>query len=149
MLEKVILEILEYLIILHKEQAKQWESEKKRCFTEFGKLREKQKVLEMKMEHYKSSCLLFYRQWKEGRITREEYVLKRDEFSKQETDCQKQSQELQIHIERLMMEMNKGMPDGELQSYYGITELTKELADKLIDRIEVTFHGVGKLGHDK
>lgn len=136
-LETVVLEILEHLVTLHKEKVKQWESETKRCFTELGKVKEKQKVLEMKMEHCKSSRLLLYRGWKEGKITKEEYILKREEFSRQETDCRKNIQEVQIQLERLTEGMNKGMPDSELQSCYGVTELTKELADKLIERIEV------------
>lgn len=66
-----------------------------------------------------------------------EYIGKREEYRKQEADCQMKLQGVNEHIERLAAGQSNDMLDNHLQSYGGIESLTKELADELIERIDV------------
>lgn len=91
----------------------------------------------MKIEHYRISRLSFYRQWKEQRISKEEYLLRRDEMSKQEAAYQDRLRSIEKHIQKLTAKQTRSNIDDSLQFYDSIQELTKELADKLIDRIDV------------
>ena len=90
----------------------------------------------MKMGHCKTSRLNLYRQWKEQQITKDDYIRKRDEYTEQEERHRARMQKLDEKLEKLMIEQEK-KPAHELQIYSGIQSLTKEMADELIERIDV------------
>ncbi|MCI8978984.1 MAG: hypothetical protein HFI99_18765 [Lachnospiraceae bacterium] len=48
--------------------------------------------MEVQAEHCKTNRLDLYYQWKEGRIVKEEYAIRKDELTKELVD------ELQIHL---------------------------------------------------
>ena len=91
----------------------------------------------MKMEHCKTSRLNLYRQWKEQRITKDEYIRKRDEYEEQEERYQVRMQKVDERLGQLASEQEEKKPDCDLQVYSGIQTLTKEMADELIERIDV------------
>ncbi len=61
---------------------------------------------------------------------------KRDEYTKQEEDHKTRVQSLDEQLGRLTQEQEKKSV-CDLQGYSGVQSLTKELADKLIERIDV------------
>ena len=49
-------------------------------------MKEKKKSLEMQNGYCRAKWLDLYRQWKEGRLTKEEYTVKKDELAKKEAE---------------------------------------------------------------
>lgn len=135
-LENAVLEILRKLVSVQREDEVKREGNRNRAISEAVKVREEKRVLEMKMEHCKVSRLNLYRQWKEQQITKDEYIRKRDEYTEQEERHQARVQKLDKQLEELMVEQEKKSA-YDLQIYSGVQSLTKELADELIERIDV------------
>lgn len=136
-LEETVLELLRKMMALQSEEAEKQKKENIRLLSEIKKARNETKILEMKVEHCKSNRLTLYRQWKEQQITKEEYLSKRDTLTKQESECQVRLQSLKGRIELLSVGQAKGISDNSLQKYSVVEILTKELADNLIERIDV------------
>ena len=135
-LEDAVLEILKKLTFIQRDAELKKEKNRGKVLSELAKGREEKRVLEMKIEHCKTSRLNLYRQWKEQQITKDEYIRKRDEYSKQEEDHKARVQQLDERLDRLIEEQEK-KPACDLQGYSGVQSLTKELADKLIETIDV------------
>lgn len=135
-LENAVLEILRKLVSVQREAEVKRKENRSRAISEARKVRDEKRVLEMKMEHCKTSRLNLYRQWKEQQITKDEYIRKRDEYTEQEERHQAGMQKLNEQLEELMVEQEK-KPAYDLQIYSGIQSLTKEMADELIERIDV------------
>lgn len=55
-------------------------------------MKERKRILEVQAEHCKTNRLDLYYQWKEGRIAKEEYAIRKDELTKELVD------DLQIHL---------------------------------------------------
>lgn len=144
LLERVVWEVVQKMVLACWEMETVQKSDKSEkgegvrgFMTEMYKIRENQRVLEMKAEHYKSSRLILYRQWKEGKVTREEYIAKRDGYARRESDCQTKLQDLEARKAQLAFAERKNNLGGCLGGYHGAGTLTKELADELIARIDV------------
>lgn len=135
-LENAVLEILRKLVSVQREIEVKRKESRSRAISEVVRVREEKRVLEMKMEHCKTSRLNLYRQWKEQLITKDDYIRKRDEYTEQEERHQARMRKLDEQLEKLMAEQEK-KPAYDLQIYSGIQSLTKELADELIERIDV------------
>ena len=136
-LEGAVLEILEKLVSVQREAEVKREENRCRAISEITKIKEEKRILEMKMEHCKTSRLNLYRQWKEQQITKDEYIGKRDGYTEQEERHQVRRQKLDERLGQLMAEQEAKKPDCDLQVYSGIQSLTKEMADELIERIDV------------
>lgn len=135
-LEETVLEILEKLVSVQREAGVKRVRKRCRAISEITKIKEEKRILEMKIEHCKTSRLNLYRQWKEQQITKNEYIRKRDEYAEQEEKYRERMRGLDEHLAQLMTEREeKAVCD--LQVYGGIQALTKELADELIERIDV------------
>lgn len=135
-LEDTVLGILEKLVSVQREGELKREENRSRAISEVVKVREEKRVLEMKMEHCKTSCLHLYRQWKEQQITKDDYIRKKDEYTEQEERYTARMKKLNERLGQLIAEQEK-KPDCDLQIYSGVQSLTKELADELIERIDV------------
>ena len=136
-LEDTVLEILKKLISVQRESELKKEENTCRAISEITKIKEEKRILEMKMEHCKTSRLSLYRQWKEQRTTKDEYIRKRDEYTEQEERHQVRMQKLDERLGQLMAEQEEKKSDCDLQVYSGIQSLTKELANELIERVDV------------
>lgn len=136
-LEEVVLDVLKKMISVQSRQKEKQKSERVRCLSEIRKAREEKCILEMKAEHCRSSRLMLYRQWKEQQIMKEEYISKRDAFSKQEAECQAKIQNLNERMERLSGGQTERASAYCFQEYGTVETLTKELVDNLIERIDV------------
>ena len=128
---------MQQLILVYKEAAKQQKSEKVKCISELSKCREKRRLLEMNMEHCKSSRLILYRQWKENKITKESYISKRDEYTRQETAYQSSLADVNNMIKQMEFGEVPKTPNNNMPSLNNVKALTKALADELIERIDV------------
>lgn len=135
-LEEVVLKILQQLILVYKEAAKQQKSEKVKCISELSKYREKRRLLEMNMEHCKSSRLMLYRQWKENKITKDNYIFKRDEYTRQEASYQSSLVDVNNMIKQVEFGEAPEAPNN-MPSLNNVQTLTKALADEFIKRIDV------------
>ena len=135
-LEDTVLEILEKLVSIQSEAEVKREENRCRAISEITKIKEETRILEMKMEHCKTSRLNLYRQWKEQQITKDEYIWKRDAYTGQSEIHQVRMQKLDERLGQLMAEQEE-KHDCDLQVYSGIQSLTKELANELIERVDV------------
>lgn len=135
-LEDTVLEILEKLVFVQRGVEAKKEESKSRGPSELTKVKKEKQILEMRMENCKISRLNLYRQWKEQQITKDEYIRKRDEYTEQEERYQERMQVLDERLGQLIAEQEE-KPACGLKVYSGIQSLTKELADELIERIDV------------
>lgn len=135
-LENIVLEILEKLVSAQRKAEVKREKNRCRGFSEVMTIREEKRILEMKMEHCKTSRLNLYRQWKEQQITKEEYIRKKGKYTEQEERHQAGMRKLDKRLGQLIAEQEE-KPVCDLQIYSGIPSLTKEMADELIERIDV------------
>ncbi len=135
-LEDTVLEVLEKLVSVQREVEVKREENRCRAISEITKIKEEKRILEMKMEHCKTSRLNLYRQWKEQQIKKDEYIKKRDEYTEQEEGHQVRMQKLDKQLEQLTSGQDERLVYN-LYDYSGIQSLTKELVDELVERIDV------------
>lgn len=91
----------------------------------------------MKADYCKTSRLNLYARWKQGQITKEEYLARRDELSKQEAVFRNELDALQAYRTDNTFGQFRGSAKMEAGTAYDIQALTKELADDFIERVEV------------
>lgn len=112
-------------------------SKKEQVAFGFSQCREEKRRLEMKADYCKTSRLNLYARWKQGQITKEEYLARRDELSKQETVFRNELDALQAYRTDNTFGQFRGLAKMEAGTTYDIQVLTKELADDFIERVEV------------
>lgn len=112
-------------------------SKKEQTAFGFSRYREEKRLLEMKADYCKTSRLNLYARWKQGQITKEEYLARRDELSKQEAVFRKELDALQAYRTDNTFGQFRGPAKMEAGTAYDIQALTKALADDFIERVEV------------
>lgn len=88
-LEKTVWNVLQKLAEAYHGEEKACQSKKVQILSAVSKMKEK-KILEIQAEHCKTSRLNLYRRWKEGRLSKEEYVAKKNELTKREADSKRE-----------------------------------------------------------
>ncbi len=137
LLETVILNVLKKLVEVYHEQEENKQSERVKVLTAISKAKEEKRILELKAERCKSGRLNLYHQWKEGRFTKEEYSIRKEELIRQEA---KWRNELEILDNRLADTVSaQDVPHSEnyLSVFGDGQKLTKDVLDGLIERIDV------------
>lgn len=102
-----------------------------------SKIREKKRFTEIKIEHCRSSRLELYHQWKEGGITKEEYIIRKNESNKREAEYEKELAQLKQRLSDTISIQGHLEQKDKLAAFTGAQSLTKELTDELIELIEV------------
>lgn len=92
LLEKAVWGVQQKLAETYHEEEKACQSKKVQILSAVSKMKERKRILEIQAEHCKTNRLDLYYQWKEGRIVKEEYAIRKDELTKELVD------ELQIHL---------------------------------------------------
>ena len=92
LLEKAVWGVQQKLAETYHEEEKACQSKKVQILSAVSKMKERKRILEVQAEHCKTNRLDLYYQWKEGRIVKEEYAIRKDELTKELVD------ELQIHL---------------------------------------------------
>lgn len=100
-------------------------------------MKEKKKSLEMQADYCKSNRLDLYRQWKEGRLTKEEYAVKKDELTKREAESRRELELLNQQLSETAIARNLLEDKMGVAAMIEAEGLTKGLVDKLIERIDV------------
>ncbi|MCI8286476.1 MAG: recombinase family protein [Lachnospiraceae bacterium] len=99
--------------------------------------KEKKQMLETKIEHCRLCRLELYDQWKEGMISKEEYIRKKEEVNGKETGYRNESEQLEQYLKNLASGQETLEQTDSLAVLSGAECLTKELVDGLIERVEV------------
>ncbi|MCM1541457.1 MAG: recombinase family protein [Blautia sp.] len=137
LLEATVWGILQKLMETYCEQETARENERAQMLASISEAKERKRMWEGKIEHCRTSRLELYHQWKEGEIAKEEYIRKKEQFHAQEAECQKELEQVgQCLEEMLVCQEIPGQKEG-LARLAGAGSLTKELADLLIERVEV------------
>lgn len=136
-LEKSVLDTLKKLMEIYLEKENGLQRTPSRSVSELFHAKEEKRLLEMKSGYCKTHRLELYRQWKDGKIKKEEYLTQKDELQKVETECRQKLDDLEEQLCNISLEQ----PDRIKKLTMGVSPsdiaLTKELADALIERIDV------------
>lgn len=105
--------------------------------SELSKAREEKRILEMRAGYWKTSRLNLYQQWKEGKIKKEEYLTQKEELSEREAECRQKLDTLNKKLRGASFDQIYAIEGLDHASLPKNLTLTKELADALIERIDV------------
>ena len=136
-LENMVRHTLQKLAEIYCEQEKRNQDKNLRTLDLLSKLKEKIRLLEIQVDYCKTSRLDLYHQWKDGKLEKSEYLQRKDELTRKETEYR---EELNTEKEKLET-LNRAKQMRDSSSVPALItekiELTKELADELIERVEV------------
>ncbi len=136
-LEEVVLKTLQKIIEVCQEQEKKRQDENGRKPGKISDAKEEKRLLEMKAGYCKAARLDLYQQWKEGGITKDAYILKRNELARKEAEFWKKRNILNQSMPDLSALAGEGDLKQGICFVSGIQKLTKKLADDLIERVDV------------
>lgn len=136
-LEKCVLDILKKLIEASSEKQKNLQGAQKQIVSELSKIKAETRILEMKTGYCKTRRLNLYHQWKEGNIRKEEYLTQKEALSEQEAECGWKLDILNRKLSDTLLGQSNTIPGLDGESFLENLILTKELADALIERIDV------------
>ena len=105
-LEKTVWNVLQKLAEAYQEEEKECQSKKVQILSAVSKMKEKKRILEIQAEHCKASRLDLYYQWKEGRIAKEEYAIKKDELTKREAKSKRKLELLDQQMAETVLVQN-------------------------------------------
>lgn len=103
----------------------------------FSKYKEKKRLLEMKADYCKTGRLNLYAQWKQDQVTKEEYLIRRDELSKQEAVFRKELDALESYRTDHTFRQFEDLAEIGPGAVCEVQTLTKKFADDFIERVEV------------
>ena len=102
-----------------------------------SRVKEEIRLLEIQAEHCAVLRMEAYYQWKDGKLTKEEYIKKKEELHTREEEYKKELQSLARSLEEAVS-MGEGMGASMgLERFSGEYGLTQELVNELVERIEV------------
>lgn len=136
-LEKSVLDTLKKMIETCSEKERFLQDTQMQRVSALSKAKEEKRILEMKAGYCKISRLNLYHQWKEGNIKKEEYLAQKEELSEQEAECGRKLDILNRKFMDMTPSQSNKIPEVDAERFPENLMLTKELADALIDRIDV------------
>ena len=136
-LEKTVWNVLQKLAEAYHEEEEECQSKKVQILSAVSKMKEKKKILEIQAEHCKSSRLDLYYQWKEGKIVKEEYAIKKDELARREAENKQELELLDQQMTETVLVQNSLEEKMGMAVMLDAEGLTKDLVDELIERIDV------------
>ena len=136
-LENMVRHTLQKLAEIYCEQEKKNQKDNLHILELTSKLKEQVRLLEIQADYCKTSRLDLYHQWKDRKLEKSGYLQRKDELTRKETEYR---EELNTEKEKLEI-LNRAMQIRDSSSVPALItekiELTKELADELIERVEV------------
>ena len=136
-LEKTVWSVLQKLAEAYHEEERECQSKKVQILSAVSKMKERKKILEIQAEHCKASRLNLYYQWKEGRIAKEEYAVRKDELTKREAESKRELELPDQQMAETVLVQNSLEEKMGMAAMLEAEGLTKELVDELIERIDV------------
>ena len=137
LLEKTVWNVLQKLAETYYEEGKTNQGREVRILEAVSQMKEKKKFLEMQADYCKSNRLDLYRQWKEGRLTKEEYAAKKEELTKREAESKRELELLNQQLSETAIARNLLEDRMGRAAMIEAEGLTKRLVDELIERIDV------------
>lgn len=144
-LENIVWNILLKIIKVYHEKETATQSKQAQILPAISKIRQEKRFIEIKMEHCRSNRLELYHQWKEREITREEYIIRKNESSAKEVEYEKELAQLNQRLSDTVSIQEYLEPKNKPAAFTGVQSLTKELADELIEQIEVYSNDMIKI----
>lgn len=141
LLENIVWDILQKMIVVCCEKEKAMQGERIEILSAISSIQEKKRILEIKTTHCRISRLELYHQWKDDKITKEEYIAGKEKKNSEEAGYQKELEQLSRCLSDSVSVQKQMEQKSGLAMLAGIQNLTKELADELIERIEVYDDG--------
>lgn len=136
-LENIVWNILLKIIEVYHEKETATQSKQAQILSAISKIRQEKRFIEIKVEHCRSNRLELYHQWKEGGITKEEYIIEKNKSSAKEVEYEKKLAQLNQRLSDTVSIQEHLEQKNKLAAFTGVQCLTKELADELIELIEV------------
>lgn len=136
-LENTVWEILQKYLEVCSEQEERKRNERMQALSKASRVKEEIRLLEIQAEHCAVLRMEAYYQWKDGKLTKEEYIKKKEELHTREEEYKKELQSLARSLEEAVS-MGEGMGASMgLERFSGEYGLTQELVNELVERIEV------------
>lgn len=136
-LEKSVLDILKKLMEASSEKERALQSTQNQILSELSKVKEEKRILEMKAGYCKTCRLNLYHQWKEGNLKKKEYFMQKEALSEQESECRQKLNLLDKKLSDVSFAKSDSIPELSGEDFSENLNLTKALADTLIERIDV------------
>lgn len=140
LMEETVWDILQKFMEAYMEQEKERRSEQMRILKIVAEIKEEMRLLEIRAEHCKVSRLDSYHLWKEGKITKEEYIRKKDELNSTEMGYQEDLRRSAQCLEETASRAEAAEPPVDMAVFSREGGLTQELVAELVERIEVYDH---------
>ena len=137
LLEKTVWNVLQKLAEAYNKEGNAHQGREVRILEAVSQMKEKKKSLEMQIGYCRANRLDLYRQWKEGRLTKEEYTVKKDELTKKEAEGKRELELLDQQLSETVIARNLLEDKMGMTAMIGAEGLTKGLVDELIERIDV------------
>lgn len=134
-LEQVIADTWRKLSEAGQKEKDEQEIERSQAVLKLSKAREEKRLLEIKAGYCKTRRISLYDYWKEGKITKKDYQLKRKKLMEQEAECRRKLEVLDAKLSD--MEENPRVSVQEPDPASARTMLTKEMIDEWLERVDV------------
>lgn len=101
------------------------------------KVKEEKRALQIKAGHCTIHRLELYAQWKEGQLTKDEYIAKKNESYMSEAGYAKELGQLNQHMCGMVSTQDQAEQKNALVIFSETQDLTRPLIDEWVERIEV------------
>lgn len=135
-LERTVLDIVTAISAVIRRTEKREIIERSQEYLKSRKMREEQRILEMKAERYKTHRMLLYRQWKDGNMTKEKYIGEKNESIQKEAQCCEELWELERKLEQIS-DQEKVILSNPLDHFGDMRLFSKKHIDEWVERIDV------------
>lgn len=137
LLEATVWDTLQQLMETCLEQEKKLKNVRAQKLEKVSKAKEEKRLTEIQIENCRVSRLDLYHRWKEGMLTKEEYIKKKDELNQRGAEGQKRLEQLEAYLEDAVLAVGVPEQDKSLSMLMKAENLSQELVDELIEKIEV------------
>lgn len=135
-LELVVLKSIQQLATACQVSAEKRESSRTQTLANLSRLKEEKRILSMKQERCRNDKLCCYKQYKEGG-TLDAYREKQRLLDEQIAECAVKLLRIDNQIAELSQDKGEESQRALISHITGIMQLTRELVDELIERIDV------------
>lgn len=137
LLEATVWDILQRLMETCHEQEKKQTNARVQMLEKISRAKEEKRLTEIQIENCRVNRLELYHRWKEGMLTKEAYIKKKEELHQRGAEQQKRLERLEAYLEDAVSAAGDSEQTKSLSMLMKAENLSQELVDELIEKIEV------------
>lgn len=136
-LEQTITILWKKLLEMNQKDREEQKTERNQTISKLSRDRAEKRLLEMKAGYCKTRRMELYDHWKEGKITKEDYLIRHEKLMGQEAEYRRKLNELDQEISETEAASAISVQVHKLDLPPSYSVLTKEMVDEFIERIDV------------